>query len=286
MLVRDEGEVIVQSLSRIRPVIDAWCVIDTGSLDDTLERVRWALKDIPGELHERTWVNFGHNRSELLALAAGHADYLLTLDADHVLHIEGERPELTADSYLMRIRGTGRLQWRLPLLIRAGHPFTYRGAAHSYLASDVQTRTAQLDWLWIEGGPGASQEKLERDRVLLEQSYIDNPADARTVFYLAQTYRDLHMVDHAIGFYRLRSGMGGFDEEVYVARCELGKLLVEHVAFAQGAPELLRAWQDRPTRIEALRALANAANAVADKASLPNDNLFVLPHCYREAQTA
>jgi len=281
MLVRDEATVIEKTLERIKPVIDAWTIVDTGSTDDTADRVRAALDEIPGELHERPWVNFGRNRTELLQLAAESADYLLTLDADHVLHIHGEQSELTDDSYLLRINGTGCLEWRLPLLIRSAHPFEYRGAAHSYLASDAPTVSEPIDWLRIDGGPGASAEKLERDRLLLEAAHLDDPSDARTVFYLAQTYRDLHRVQQAIGFYRLRAEMGGFPEEVYVARYELGKLLVENVSFAQGAPELLRAWNDRPTRIEALRALANSANAVADKAAFPSgDKLFIQPHCY------
>lgn len=283
MLVRDEGAVIEEALARVVPVIDSWTVVDTGSTDDTIACVRGALEGIPGELHELPWVNFGHNRSELLALAAGTADYLLTLDADHILHVEGDRPDLTADSYLTRIRGTGRLEWRLPLLIRAGHPFEYRGAAHSYLASDVPTITEHLDWLWIEGGPGASPEKLARDRQLLEDAHAEDPGDRRTVFYLAQTYRDLDMVQPAIDLYRRRAEMGGFAEEVYYARYQLGTLLVEHVSFAEGAHELLHAWRERPQRIEALRALANSANAVADKAAFPiDDKLFVLPHCYAD----
>ena len=34
------------------------------------------------EVHERPWRNFGHNRSEVFALARGKADWLLATDAD------------------------------------------------------------------------------------------------------------------------------------------------------------------------------------------------------------
>jgi glycosyltransferase involved in cell wall biosynthesis len=281
MLVRDEADGIAATLARIRPIVDAWTVIDTGSEDGTQELVRESLAGLPGRLLERQWVNFGHNRSELLREAAGSADYLLMLDADHTLHIDGERPAHDADSYLVRVRS--RDEWRLPLLTRACHPFEYRGVAHSFLASDAPTRTEPTDWVSIDGGPGATRGKLERDRKLLEQAFLDNPEDARTVFYLAQTYRDLDLHAQAIRFYLLRAGMGGFAEEAYFARYQAGVLLCEHVAFAQGAPELLRAWQERPSRIETLRALANVANAVADKAALPDDVLFVGRHAYKEA---
>jgi hypothetical protein len=63
----------------------------------------------------------------------------------------------------------------------------------------------------------------------------------------------------------------------------LGALLCENVSFVEGAPELLEAWQARPSRIEALRFLANAANAVADKAQIPEGALFLRPDLYKEA---
>ena len=280
MLVRDEAEGIEATLERIIPVIDSWTVIDTGSTDDTPELVKRSLAGKPGRLLHRPWVNFGHNRTELLREASRVPGYVLMLDADHTLHVEGDKPDLTADSYLIRIRGT--LEWRLPLLTRAGHPFEYRGVAHSYLASDMPTHAENLDWLSIDGGGGVTREKLERDRKLLERSFLENPDDPRTVFYLAQTYRDLDLISQAVRFYRLRADMGGWDEETYFARYQLGVLLSEHISFAEGAGELLRAWQERPTRVEALRALANVANAVADKAAYPTDALFVTPAAYAQ----
>jgi hypothetical protein len=132
------------------------------------------------------------------------------LDADHVLHIDGDDPQLAADAYMLRVKGTGMLEWRLPLLTRTAHPFVYRGAAHSYLSSDVPYVEEPLDWLSIDGGSGATTEKLERDRLLLEAEFLANPDDTRTVFYLARTYDDLNEWRRAVTFYRIRANMGGW----------------------------------------------------------------------------
>jgi glycosyltransferase involved in cell wall biosynthesis len=275
MLVRNEANTVEQAISQTLPIVDHVTVVDTGSNDDTIDIVR--DMDLPNlDLYEREWRGFGPNRTELLELARGSADYQLMLDADHILHI-GTPHQLFVDSYLIKVLDDGG---RLPLLTRDSHPFRYEGVAHSYLASDTPTRSFPSDWLAIEGGPGASREKLERDRVALEQAFVDNPDDARTVHYLAQTYRDLDLIPQAIRFYRLRADMNGFAEETYWARYQLGCLLSEHISFAQGAQELLRAYTERPTRIEALRALGNAANAVANKTPLPDDILFVRPAAY------
>jgi glycosyltransferase involved in cell wall biosynthesis len=284
MLVKDGEQTLPATLETVLPLIDAWTIIDTGSTDRSPAIIRDTLKDKPGRLLRRDFKGFGPSRTELLSEARGAADYTLMVDADHTITVTGDRPAaLTADAYLVRIRSQAD-GWRLPLLTKNSHPFEYRGAAHAYLATDEPHVGEDTDWLTIHGGAGATREKLERDLGLLQAEFLAHPDDTRTVFYLAQTHRDLDHHEQAIFFYRLRASMtGGFEEEAHWARYQLGCLLSEHVSFAEGADELLRAWRERPTRIEALRALANAANAVADKAALPNDGLFVRIDAYRKA---
>jgi hypothetical protein len=260
------------------PEIDAWTVMDTGSTDSSREIARDLLADLPGELIERPFDGFGPSRTALLAAARDKANYTLMLDADHTLHVHHERPKLDADAFMVKINGP--LEWRLPLLTRSQHPFEYRGVAHSYLHSDTPVRLDGTDWISIDGGPGASREKLERDRKLLEQAFVDDPGDSRTVFYLAETYRFLGMPHEALRFYLLRAEMGGFDEERWYARYQAGVLMGGHVEGLAGAEQLLKAWRERPSRAEALRALARLADSVADKLAQPDDILFVTPSAY------
>lgn len=278
MLVKDESRVLRQTLRRILPVVDAWTILDTGSTDDSRAIAADALAAIPGEVIDRPFDGFGPSRTALLQAARDKADYTLMLDADHTLHTHGDRPDLSADAYLVRINGA--LEWRLPLLTRNSHPFEYRGAAHSYLASDQPVRNANTDWISIDGGPGASREKLERDRDLLAAEFAEHPDNPRTVFYLARTLDDLDQPHEAIPLYLLRAELGGFEEERWWARYRAGVLLGGHVEGLQGAEQLVRAWRERPSRAEALRALARLADAVADKLSQPDDVLFVTPSAY------
>jgi len=274
LLARDEAETIGRAISQCAGIVDHVTVLDTGSTDGTQDIARAAGADV----HEREWDGFGPSRTALLECARrSGTDYTLMLDADHTLHIEGDRPDLDADEYMIRVRDDGG---RLPLLTKTSHPFRYEGVAHAYLCSDATPKVEHTDWLSIDGGPGASREKIERDLMLLKQAHEDDPNDRRTCFYLAQSYRDLGMVDEAIHYYKKRAQMGGWAEEVYWARYQAGCLLAEHVSFQQGAHHLLAAWESRPTRVEALRALANSANAVAAKTPVPDDILFVRPAAY------
>ena len=72
----------------VTPLIDSWVIVDTGSTDGTQKIIREYLKDIPGNLYERPWVNFSHNRNEALELAKGKADYILFMDADDKLSFQ------------------------------------------------------------------------------------------------------------------------------------------------------------------------------------------------------
>ena len=87
MIVKNEALVIRRCLDSVRPIIDHWVIVDTGSTDGTQDIIREHLRDLPGELHERPWRNFAHNRSEALELARGRSDYTLIIDADDTLEI-------------------------------------------------------------------------------------------------------------------------------------------------------------------------------------------------------
>ncbi|MGH3102149.1 MAG: glycosyltransferase, partial [Thermoleophilia bacterium] len=105
MIVKDEAPVIARCLTSVRPLIDSWVIVDTGSTDGTQEIVRDVLADLPGELIDRPWRDFGSNRTEALQLARGRADYVFVIDADEVVALdpEFELPQLTADVYLVTI---------------------------------------------------------------------------------------------------------------------------------------------------------------------------------------
>lgn len=281
LIVRNEEAHLWQCLESAEQICDRYVIVDTGSEDHTVDLAEAWLVNHPGELLRRDWHGFARNRTEAVELARGQADYLLTLDADHVLHVDGELPELTADEYMVEVRGS--LGWRLPLLLKGDRVWRYEGVAHSYLVADGLVNVENLDCLSIDGGGGVTAEKLQRDLEALTAEHARNPLDARTVFYLAQTYSDLDRPLEAIHFYRLRASMDGFAEEAFYARYRLGCLLCAHVSFQDGARELLAAWEMRPERIEPLRALATSAGNVADKAAIPDDLLFVHRDLYKAA---
>ena len=124
MIVKNEAHIIQRCLDSVRPFIDHWLIVDTGSTDGTQQLIRQHLRDLPGELFERPWKNFGHNRTEALELARGRADYLFVIDADEVLQLPADyrRPPLQAEAYALDVHFGGINYGRVCLLQVVGAP--------------------------------------------------------------------------------------------------------------------------------------------------------------------
>ncbi|MFJ7261787.1 glycosyltransferase [Streptomyces globosus] len=300
MIVKNESAVIERCLDSVRDLIDTWVISDTGSTDGTQDLIRKALHGIPGELHEEPWTDFGHNRSLNIAHARDKADYLLLLDADLVLRRHGPLPELTAQSYMLRHEGS--TEYRIKRLVRGDLPWRYEGVTHEYLTCDrpgeyedrpgVQENLDALSVVDHADG-GSRHDKFERDARLLGAELERDPSNTRTVFYLAQTMRDMGETAEAIRLYEQRAAMGGWEEEVYYALLQSGVLRAESGDWPGAMDALTRAWETRPTRLEACYELASrlrvqgrhhsahaVTSAVLDRPA-PPDLLFVHPWVYR-----
>jgi glycosyltransferase involved in cell wall biosynthesis/predicted GH43/DUF377 family glycosyl hydrolase len=255
MIVRDEARVIGRCLASLHGLIDTWVICDTGSLDHTPELITSTLGHLPGELHRSQWRDFGANRSELMALAQGRAEYLLLLDADMTLRVQRPLGHLTCDAYLLR--HDGPLGYVVPRLLRGDRRWRFEGSTHEYLDSDRPYSQEVLDALVVEhhGDGGHRAEKFQRDVDLLEHELETSPDDTRALFYLAQTYRDVGEEARAIELYTRRAALGGWDEEASYALYQAGSLLSGRDPHA-AIPLLLSAWQRCPTRAEPLHELA------------------------------
>jgi tetratricopeptide (TPR) repeat protein len=220
------------------------------------------MTDLPGQLHERPWRDFGHNRSEALELARGQGDYTLVMDADGVLEIApGFRmPTLTADSYDLLIV-LGGIAYHRTQLLNSALPWRYVGVLHEYPACPEAKTAAFLPGLktimYPDGARSRDPLKYRRDALVLEQGLLDEPNNERYVFYLAQSYRDAGVPESALQHYRRRAAKGGWAEEVWYSLYQIGCVEAGMGApWPQAMASLLAAWQFDPTRAEPLFQIA------------------------------
>jgi len=272
MIVKNEAHVIKRCLDSVRPIIDAWCIVDTGSTDGTQHIVLEELKGLPGALHERPWQDFAHNRNEAIKLAAPLADYLLVIDADDVLATTGDGRNIPQfrrflgpfDHYTLPIRDSD-CSYRRTQLFRGTLGYRYRGVLHEVLCSPNGARGADLGWpAYVrhgnEGARSRDPDKYRKDAAVLEQALaveLDDELRRRYQFYLAQSWRDCSEHERALAAYKARADMGGWPEEVFYSLLEMGKLAAKlNAGDAVVTHRYLIAWEARPARAEPLCYLA------------------------------
>ncbi len=173
MIIKNEARVIGRCLDSVRPLIDSWVIVDTGSTDGTQAIIREQLSELPGELHERPWRDFAHNRTEALELAKGKAAYTLIIDADDAMEIESDAllPTLLADSYTIELRNAG-IAYRRTQLMRSSLPWRYEGVLHEYPACDGAGPGQHLPGFRIrcnhDGARRKESETYRQDAAVLE----------------------------------------------------------------------------------------------------------------------
>jgi glycosyltransferase involved in cell wall biosynthesis len=263
MIVRDESAVIGRCLASVRAHVDHWVIVDTGSVDDTRERVHRAMDGVPGELFERPWRDFGHNRTEALELARDRADYLLFIDADETLGADPAAPSLQAlthDAYSIEAR-YAELRYDRVSLVSTRLPWRWEGVLHEWLEAGRPVEQPRVPGFWIEvrseGARSRDPRKFEKDAAVLEEAVRREPSNARYVFYLAQSWRDAGQIAKAREWYAKRGAMGGWEEEAWYALLEVARL-TERLGEDDDriVRAYLRAFEARPRRAEPLVALA------------------------------
>ncbi|MGQ0625547.1 MAG: glycosyltransferase [Sporichthyaceae bacterium] len=263
MIVKDEARILRRCLAAAAPHIDCYVIADTGSTDGTPELIR-ALFDetgIPGEVVHTTFTNFEQARNEALAAARASSqdfDYVLLCDADMELRVTGAdyRAALSAPGYYALQRNT--ISYANLRLLRRDVPARYVGVTHEYVdLGGLDAGMCEGIWFYDHAEGSSRAVKYERDIALLRGALAADPANARHVFYLAQSYRDAGQLAQAAEAYRRRAGMGGFAEEVFVSLLEAARLRARLGADeSEVIADHLAAWRSRPQRAEALVSLA------------------------------
>lgn len=268
MIVKNESKVIERCLASVLPLIDTWIIVDTGSNDGTQDIIRAFLKDIPGQLYERPWVDFGHNRQEALLLAKGKADYLLFMDADEKLFFSTplDKKMLDKDIYYVTVKGSTHvsLAYQRFFLVNNRLEWTWKDILHEYLeipptattAEELTTVTCITD---SDGFRSQDPNKYLKDAEILKKALEKDPNNSRYLFYLAQSYHNAKQFELALETYEKRATFKGlWEQEVFWSLYSAAKI---RQILGKPADEVIqgycKAYQSDTTRAEPLYWLAS-----------------------------
>ena len=237
MIVKNEAHVITDTFDNLRQyfLFDYWVISDTGSTDNTKEVINNYFKNanIPGELVEHEWKNFGYNRTKALESAYNKTDLLLIFDADDRMFGDFKLPnDLNADMYMLIF---GKVfKYNRPLLINNRKRFRFKGVLHEFLSPDDKIVEGKIEGdYYIESGRTGNRskdpEKYFKDAKILEKGFEeenDNGLKDRYAFYCAQSYKDYgpKTYDESIKWYLKVLERNNWTQEKYYSCLMLGDL--------------------------------------------------------------
>ncbi|MBS0625775.1 MAG: glycosyltransferase [Verrucomicrobia bacterium] len=265
MIVKNEAKVIKRCLTSVKPFIDYWVISDTGSTDGTQEIIREFMKDIPGELMERPWVDFSHNRNEVLRQSKGKGDFLLFIDGDEWLEIAPDfvMPNFEKDCYVASVRVSDGSVYQRVLIINNRIPWEWKGVVHEDIHPTKINGYEFLKGLTNVSNTGdgyrsSDPKKYLKDAEVLKRAFEKEPDNCRYAYYLAQCYEEAQEYKLSLEMFQIRSKMKGWAEEIFYAFYKIGKLQ----QILGYPPEIFidsycKAYQNRPTRAEPLHRLVN-----------------------------
>lgn len=309
MIVKNESARIERALASAAPYIDSFVIVDTGSTDDTKEKIiaffkkyneeHGKPKSIIGEIRDEEFINWSQARNAALGWARRLAvvyqpNYLLLCDADMELVVHDKDAfyaAMTGEVHEMR-QEAGSLHYSNVRLVKASNTGLYKGATHEYYDSTPTSEIGTDVAFFKDHADGSNRpEKFKRDIRLLKADMKRDPNNPRSMFYLAQSYRDAGMPEQAIKWFKRRVEAGGWDEEVWNAQLNLAHCY-KGIDDDKFVANILKAYHMRPSRAESMYDLAHyyrhkgmqapalaAAEAVAH---LPKstDKLFVNDYVY------
>lgn len=309
MIVKNETPVLERLFNSVKDIIDYYVIVDTGSTDGTPEFIRqWMNKhDIAGQVYSHDWVNFSVNRNQALQYGyqCQQAHWLLLMDADEELICADQQfyKNLKKGTSYYLEKTHGNLKYNaLNLIDISQTEWQWQGVVHEFLVSDSLLTQALSDPKIVSYiGEGARSRhasaihKFFNDAALLEAELAHNPGDARSRFYLAQSYRDAGQLELAYQHYLIRAAMPqAWIEETFFAQYQVGVLAIllnkPHGIILEA---LLKAYEIRPIRAEPLHELAAYCRKknlyaqaylfakIASQIPYPTDSLFLIKEIYQ-----
>lgn len=268
MIVKNGADTIVPVLEAIKPHIDSWTILDTGSTDNTRELITETLREVPGKLYEEPFVDFKTSRNRVLHLAGKKCKYTIMLDDSYVLQGGSNLRKILAtsreDGLSLRITDEKESAEYYSLrILRTQSEIRYKYRIHEIPdydnAINISEREIEILDLTTSRQRKRSYARFQKDLKMLLLEHHENPRDTRIIRYLGTTCHSLNKHREAYDWFsKLLKMKNTTDEEKYTALVHSAELLYKDLGGThQDYIQLLeRAALEIPYRAESYYKLA------------------------------
>jgi len=188
MIVKNESHIIEKTLHNLIekiPQIDYYVISDTGSTDETIDRIKQFFMEhqISGEIYKDEWKDFSYNRNKALQYALGKSHYLFIFDADDEIVGNFALPDIQLIYQNLPFDGikftfkSGNISYGRLLLIKNCDIWEWKGVLHEYLhckSKNPKLIACDGDYHIVSGREGSRNKdplKYKKDAILLEDAY-------------------------------------------------------------------------------------------------------------------
>ena len=234
MIVKNESKIIRRLMESVVPIIDSYCICDTGSTDNTIEIITsyFAEKNIPGKVIIEPFKNFAYNRTFALQSCNGMSDYVLLLDADMIFQINNfNKSRLAEADTFCILQGNDSFYYQNMRIVRNNGLYKYIGVTHEHIATPSGNHNSNLSknelFILDVGDGGSKSDKFERDIRLLLEGLKDEPGNVRYHFYLANSYKDSGHFTEAIEYYNKRIALGDWEQEIWYSYYQILQIFMK-----------------------------------------------------------
>lgn len=230
MIVKNESLLLEKCLASVKPIVDEFVILDTGSTDGTQEIIKKY-----GTLHEMPFTNFVDTKNHALSLATGR--YIMLLDADKTIieglefvkeHARDGVDCLYADVVEGIAAGTPAQTYLCALLWKNNGEWKFDGpGVHEVIVGNKSPYTDhRIKVLHEHANRDAAYytKRFESYVVLLNNYLQGHPTDPRATFYLGRTLQDLdRTLDAITQFKRYLSFNTNFKDERWQAAHDIAE---------------------------------------------------------------
>ena len=266
-IVKNESAVIGRCLDSTKDIAFEHIYVDTGSSDDSIA----IIENKVGTCYHTTWEgDYAKARNYGVRKCSG--DWVLVLDADewllpesvkNIKKILAETPEDTWE-ILVRVQDYTDPSMVATYIVYGHRLFRnhkgilWGGKGHEALTTPLNHRTQDSRIVVMHDKTPSAVSPIppkpnESAQVFIEnflEAIKNNPKDARSMFYLANTYMGRHMFKEAIEWYLKYFETSGWKDERYQARYFCARCYMALGEFTLAREMMLDGYEERDDRNE------------------------------------
>ncbi|KNF08894.1 glycosyl transferase group 2 family protein [Gottschalkia purinilytica] len=229
MIVKNEEDVITRCLDSVKDIVDEIIIVDTGSNDSTVEKV----KQYGAKVYEFEWVDdFAKARNYSFSKAT--KDYILWLDADDVMRPDDVEKFKELKSNLDRSVDSVTMKYILGLdennnatsslrrnrLVKREKNFIWIGKIHEYLNVYGNIRNCDISVVHMKNKPHTDR-NLKIFKKMIEEKV---PFSTRDIFYYAnELYYNDYKEEASIQYKKFLDTNDGWVEDIKTACSNLSE---------------------------------------------------------------